>query len=111
MSRTSELLKLPGVVAAALFSRKGHLEELEGALSQADATEIGNLCADITMNVELQGRLLGRLADQSGWECQGWITFGPEMSVVTIQDSTCMVQGPQASFNQVVKAMTESAGS
>jgi hypothetical protein len=43
---------------------------------------MGNLCADITMNVELQGRLLGRLADQSGWECHGWITFGPEMSVV-----------------------------
>lgn len=111
MSRTSELLKLPGVVTAAVFSRKGHLEELEGALSQADATEIGNLCADITMNVELQGRLLGRLADQSGWECQGWITFGPEMSAVTIQDSTCMVQVRLASFNQVVKAMTESAGS
>jgi roadblock/LC7 domain-containing protein len=110
MSRTSELLKLPGVVAAAVFSRKGHLEELEGALSEAEATEMGNLCADVTMNAELQGRLLGRLADQYGWECQGWITFGPEMSVVTIQDGTCMVQGQQASFNQVVKAMTESAG-
>jgi len=29
MSRTSELMKLPGTVAAGLFSRKGLLEELE----------------------------------------------------------------------------------
>lgn len=30
VSRTSELVKLPGTVAAGLFSRKGFLEELKG---------------------------------------------------------------------------------
>lgn len=109
MSRTSELLKLPGVVAAALISRKGYLEEFEGAWSETEATEMGNLCADITMNVELQARLLARLADQTGWDCHGWVTFGSEMAIVTIRDSTCMVQAQQTSFNQVVRAMTESA--
>ena len=109
MSRTSALLKLPGVVAAALFSRKGYLEELEGALSEVEATEMVNLCADVTMNVELQGRLLARLADQRGWDCLGWVTFGPEMAVVTVRDSTCMVRGQHGSFNQLIKAMTESA--
>src|SRR5574340_1444310 len=72
MSRTSDLLKLPGVAAAAVFSRKGFLEEHEGALSDAEASEMVNLCADITLNVELEGRLLGRLADQVGWDCYGW---------------------------------------
>lgn len=110
MSRTSELQKLPGVAAAALFSAKGYLEELAGALSEAEATEMVNLCTDITMNLELQGRLLGRLADQAGWECQGWVTFGPEMAVVTVRDSACLVHGQQASFNQLIKAMSESAG-
>ena len=37
MSRTSELVKLPGTVAAALFSRKGFLEEFEGTLTEAEA--------------------------------------------------------------------------
>lgn len=32
------------------------------------------------------------------------------MSIVAIHDSMCIVQGGQTSFNQVVKAMTESAG-
>ncbi len=111
MSRTSELVKLPGTVAAGLFSRKGFLEEFEGTLTQTEAEEMAGLCAAITLTMEMQGRLLGRLADQSGWDdCYGWVTWGPEMSIVAIHDSLCVVQGGQASFNQLVKAMTESAG-
>ncbi len=109
MSRSSELLKLPGVVSAALFSRKGFLEELEGALTETEAAEMASLCADINLNVELGSRLLGRLANQTGWDCQGWVTFGPDVSLVTVGDSTCMVKVGEASFNQVVKAMTGSA--
>ncbi|MGE5320452.1 MAG: DUF2173 family protein [Hyphomicrobiaceae bacterium] len=110
MSRTSELLKLPGVVAADLFSRKGFLEESEGTLSDAEAGEMANLCAAVTMTLEMQGRMLDRMANQSGWErCFGWMTWGPEMAVVTIHDSACIVQGRQASFNQMIKTMTESA--
>lgn len=110
MSRTSELQKQPGVVAAALFSRKGYLEEFAGSLSEAEAAEMANLCTDITMNLELQGRLLARLADQAGWDGYGWVTFGPEMSVVTVRDSTCLVHAQQASLNALIKAMAESAG-
>jgi roadblock/LC7 domain-containing protein len=110
MSRASELVKLPGTVAASLFSRKGFLEEFEGALTEAEAGEMVHLCAAITLTMEMQGRLLGRMADQSGWDsCYGWITWGPEMSIVTIHDSMCIVQGQQTSFNQVIKAMTASA--
>jgi len=110
MSRASVLVKLPGTVAAGLFSRKGFLEEFEGALTEAEAGEMVHLCAAITMTMEMQGRLLSRLADTSGWNtCYGWITWGPEMSIVTIHDSMCIVEGRQTSFNQVIKAMTESA--
>lgn len=110
MSRTSELLNLPGVVAAGLFSRKGFLEESEGALTETEAAKMASLCTAITMTMEMQGRLLGRLADNPGWTSSyGWMTWGPEMSIVTIHDSMCVVQGRQTSFNQVIKAMTESA--
>lgn len=110
MSRASELVELPGTVAAGLFSRKGFLEEFEGALTEAEAGEMVHLCAAITLTMEMQGRLLGRMAGQSGWDsCYGWMTWGPEMSIVTIHDSMCIVQGQQTSFNQVIKAMTASA--
>ncbi|MBI3432971.1 MAG: DUF2173 family protein [Hydrogenophilales bacterium] len=110
MSRTSELMKLPGVETAGLFSRKGFLEEFEGVMTVAEASEMANLCADVTMNVELQGRLLGRLADKPGWDGHGWITFGPEMAIIAIRDSACLVKAGHASFNQLIKTMTESAG-
>jgi len=111
MSRTSELMNLPGTVAAALFSRKGYLEEFEGALSEAEFNEMANLCTAITLTMEMQGRLLGRLTGKSGWSsCYGWMTWGPDMSIVTVHDSMCLVHGRQASFNQAIKAMRESAG-
>jgi roadblock/LC7 domain-containing protein len=106
MSRTSELLNVPGVVAAGLFSRKGYLEEYVGALTEAEAVEMVSLCTAITMTMEMQGRLLGRMADQAGWDsCYAWMTWGPEMSIVTVHDSMCIVQGQRASFNQVIQAM------
>jgi len=110
MSRASELLELPGTVAASVYSRKGFIEEFEGALSEAEAGEMVHLCAAITLTMEMQGLLLGRMVDQSGWDsCYGWMTWGPEISIVTIHDSTCIVQGQQASFNQLIKAMRKSA--
>jgi roadblock/LC7 domain-containing protein len=60
--------------------------------------------------MELQGKLLGRLADQKGWDCRGWVTFGPEMAIVTIGDTACMVEHQKASLNQLIAAMTESVG-
>jgi roadblock/LC7 domain-containing protein len=110
MSRASELLKLPGVVSAGVFSRKGFVEEFEGALSEAEVAEMMELCAALTMTMEMQGRLLERMPGQSGWSTRGWMTWGPEWAVVTVYDGTCIVQGRQAPFNQLIEAMTEAAG-
>jgi roadblock/LC7 domain-containing protein len=105
-------MKLPGTVAAGLFSRKGYLEEHEGALTEAEAAEMVGICTAITMTMEMQGLLLGRLADNPGWNSgYGWMTWGPEMAIVTIHDSMCLVDARQAAFNQVVQAMRESADS
>lgn len=110
MSRASELVKLPGTVAAGVFSWKGFLEEFEGALTMAEAGELANLCAAITLTMEMQGRLLGRMVDQAGWDsCYGWMMWGPDMSLVTVHDSMCIVKGQQTSFNQVIRAMRKSA--
>lgn len=110
MSRTTELVKLPGTVAAAMYSRKGYLEESDGELTAAEAAEIASLCTAITMTLEMQCGLLDRLAGKPGWAgCYGWMTWGPTMSLVTVHDSTCIVHSQHASFNDVFRAMTESA--
>lgn len=110
MSRTSELVKLPGAVTAALYSRKGYLEESDGELTAAEAAEMASLCTAITMTLEMQCSLLGRLAGQPGWDsCYGWMTWGPDLSLVTVHDSTCIVQAQSTSFNDVFRAMTDAA--
>lgn len=112
MSRTSELQAVPGVVAAMLFSRKGHLEEHEGGLTAAEAAQLANLCAALSMTVETQGRMLARLSDHPAWRaCFGWMMWGPEMSFVAVHDSACIVRaGGGTAFNPLIEAMNASAG-
>jgi len=59
MSRASELMKLPGAVAAGVFSRKGMLDEFEGPFPEAQAELLMNLCASMTITMEMQGRPFG----------------------------------------------------
>jgi roadblock/LC7 domain-containing protein len=110
MSRTSELMELPGVVAAGMYSRKGLLEEFEGGLPEAEAVGLVNLCSAITLIMEMQGRLLGRMAGQSGWNSScAWMMWGPDKAIVSVRDSVCVAQAGHTSFNQLIQTMTESA--
>lgn len=47
MSKTSDLLELPGDVAAGIFSRKGLLEDFERAFTEIEALGMVKLCAPI----------------------------------------------------------------
>jgi len=111
MSRSSELLKLSGAMAAGLFSRKGLLEEFEGPFSMTDAQSMASLCSSITLTMEMQGLLLDRLANKSGWEsCYGWAMWGPEMCITSVRDSMCILHLQKASFGEVISTMRQSAG-
>ncbi|MHB1245374.1 MAG: DUF2173 family protein [Sulfuriferula sp.] len=51
------------------------LEDFEGALTEVEALGMVKLCAAITLTMEMQGRLLSRMAGKSGWEsCYSWMT-------------------------------------
>ena len=111
MSRSSELLKLSGVMAAGIFSRKGLLEEFEGYFPMAEAQSMASLCSSITLTMEMQGLLLDRLANKSGWEsCYGWAMWGPEMCITSVRDSMCILHLQKASFGEVISTMRQSAG-
>lgn len=110
MSRSTELLNLPGVMAAGLFSRKGLLEEFEGPFPVTEAQSMASLCSSITLTMEMQGLLLDRLAAKSGWEsCYGWAMWGPEMCIASVRDSMCILQLRKASLNEVISVMSQSA--
>ena len=111
MSRSSELLELPGAVAAGLFSRKGFLEEFEGPIPASEAAGLAGLCSAITLTMEMQGLLLERLTGEPGWAgCYGWAAWGPESAIVAVDDSMCIVQTPATSFDALFSAMRTAAG-
>lgn len=111
MSRVSELMKLPGVVAPGVFSRKGILEDFEGPFPEAEAELLVHLCSSVTLTMEMQGHLLSVLAEKPGWDaCQAWLMWGPEMSLVSVRDSMCVVRLRETSFREVISAMSVAAG-
>lgn len=111
MSRSSDLLELPGVVAGGFFSRKGLLEEHEGPYPDSEAEALAGLCSAITLTMEMQGRLLDRLTGEPGWDgCRGWATWGPERAIVAVRDCMCVVDARATSFNDVLSAMRSAVG-
>jgi len=111
MSRSSELLELPGAVAAGLFSRKGFLEEFEGPFPASEAAGLAGLCSAITLTMEMQGLLLECLTGEPGWAgCYGWAAWGPGSAIVAVGDSMCIVQTPATSFDALFSAMRMAAG-
>ena len=111
MSRSSDLLELPGAIAGGIFSRKGFLEEFEGPFPDSEAAGLAGLCSAITLTMEMQGRLLDRLTGEPGWDgCRGWATWGPERAIVAVNDGMCIVDARATSFNDVFSAMRSAAG-
>ena len=111
MSRSSELLDLPGAIAGGFFSRKGLLEEFEGPFSRSEADALAGLCSAVTLTMEMQGLLLDRLTGEPGWDgCYGWATWGPERAILAVGESMCVLETRAASFNEAISAMRLAAG-
>jgi roadblock/LC7 domain-containing protein len=111
MSRSSKLCKLPGALAAGIFSRKGSLEEYEGPFTYREAAALAGLCSDITLTMEMQALFLERLSREPGWKgCYGWAAWGPERAIVAVGDSMCIVDDQAGSLATVISAMRSAAG-
>lgn len=109
MSRSSDLLELRGAIAAGLFSKKGFLEEFEGPFHISEASVLAEMCAAITQTMEMQALLLERLAAEPGWAgSYGWAMWGPDKSIVAVDDNMCVLNTRDASFNEVFSAMVAS---
>lgn len=111
MSRSSKLCKLPGVLAAGIFSRKGTPEEYDGPFTSREAAALAGLCSDITLTMEMQALFLERLSGEEGWKgCYGWAAWGPERVIVSVGDSMCIVDARANSLTTVISAMRSAAG-
>ena len=89
--KLKEVLKLPGVIAAAKFTPKGELESYKG---------------EISVLMQMQSRLFAEYSRQPEWgSYQGWSMMGPDMGVMVVGDTLCVLNRREASINDVMGAL------
>lgn len=92
-----------GVVAVTEFSRKGLLENFAGSFSEDEFELMAEMCASITIFIEMQGRLLADFTTDADWDrCQGWVLWGADISLIAIRDTVSVVHSQEVSFNTLI---------
>jgi len=113
MSLLSELLDLPGVVAAGNFAYRGDQYAYVGQISDAEARALTILCRSNLESIRMQGNMLQMLttvcrpgAGECGLQAgKGWLSRGPERSVCVISNTFCILDNAEASVNAVLHLM------
>jgi roadblock/LC7 domain-containing protein len=105
--KLKEVLKLPGILGAAKFTPKGELESYKGEISEDDARMAAHMCASNSVVMQMQARLFAEYSQQPEWNSyQGWVMMGPEMGVMVVGDTLCIVNSQQASINDLMAALS-----
>lgn len=111
MPKLKAMLKQQGVLAVGKFSSKGLLEDVQGDLTEADASLAARMCAANAISNSMQARLLAVLSGQEELtDHVGWTLIGRDLGMVVVEDVFCMIRLPEASVNDTVQALREQAG-
>ncbi|HKJ71123.1 MAG TPA: DUF2173 family protein [Gammaproteobacteria bacterium] len=104
--KLKEVLKLPGIVGAAKFTPKGELESYKGQISEEEARMAAHMCASNSVLMQMQSRLFAEYSQQPEWgSYQGWAMLGPDMGVMVVDDTLCVVNRREASINDLMAAL------
>jgi roadblock/LC7 domain-containing protein len=106
MSLISELVALPGVVAAGEYSYRGDRFSYEGELNEDMARMASIMCRATTMAAHMQVDMFKELGEDCGCHpVRGWIVRGKEFSVCAVANVFCFVANSQGGINELLKEM------
>lgn len=98
-----KLANIKGVIAVTEFSRKGMLANFAGSFSEDEFSLMAGMCASITILIEMQGRLLDDFTTDADWDrSQGWVFWGPDISLIAMYDTVSVVRSQEVSFNALI---------
>ncbi|MEF8792708.1 DUF2173 family protein [Thiohalorhabdus sp.] len=104
--KLKEVLKLPGVVAAAKFTPKGELDSYKGEISEKDARLAAQMCASNSVLMQTQARLFAEYSQQPEWRSyQGWTMLGAQVGVMVVGDTLCLLDRQEASINDLMATL------
>ena len=106
MSVVSELMNLPGVIAAGEYSYRGDRYSYEGQLDDEMARMASIMCRATTMGVHMEGGILGEYCSSCGLvPTKGWAVKGPKFAVCVMANVFCFLDAEAASLNDTLRLM------
>jgi len=106
MSVISELMGLPGVVAAGEYAYRGDRYTYEGDISDDMARMASVMCRATTLGVHMEPNMLDAFCDDCGLApAKGWAVQGPKYTVCVMSHYFCFLDNEQASLNETLHLM------
>ncbi len=107
MSVISNLMEMPGMVAAGEFSFRGDRYTYQGNMSEEMARMASIMCRSTSMGTHMEADMLGTFCTQ---DCglvpgKGWAVRGPAFSVCVVHNVFCFMDNTKADFNKVLHYM------
>lgn len=107
----SQLLTIPGVIAAGQYAYRGDQFSYVGNISEEYARMASILCRSNTLSINMQAEIFSSFAKDCGCRpIQGWIVRGAELSVCVVGNVFCFVKNSECVLNEVMAAMRAKVG-
>lgn len=107
----SQLMAIPGVIAAGEYAYRGDRYSYEGNISPEFARMASILCRSNTLSINMQSEMFSAFAEDCGCRpVQGWIVHGTEMSVCVVGNVFCFVENTEGVLNDVMTIMRAKVG-
>ncbi len=107
----SQLLTVPGVIAAGEYAYRGDRFSFKGDISPELARMASILCRANTLSIHMQTEIFSAAAPDCGCRpVQGWVVHGKEMSVCVIGNHFCFLSNIPGLLNDVLTLMRAKVG-
>jgi len=105
VSIVSELVSMPGVIAAGEYAYRGDRFSYKGDLQPEQARMASIMCRSTAMGVRMQSDMLTSIFPDSGiTPSRGWAVRGPQFSVCVVANVFCFISD-EAPFNDIMQLM------
>jgi roadblock/LC7 domain-containing protein len=106
MSVVSELMSLPGVIAAGEYAFRGDRYSYEGNMTDEMARMASIMCRATSLGVHMESQMLGTLCAKCGLSpSRGWAVRGPAFTVCVMSNYFCFLDNQNASLNDTLHLM------
>lgn len=107
----SQLMAIPGVIAAGEYAFRGDRYSFEGNMTDELARMASILCRSNTLAVNMQAEIFSAFSENCGCKpVQGWIVRGKMMSVCVVGNFFCFCQNMPGLLNDVMTILRAKVG-